>query len=405
MQTNDIIFHGNNNLDNIIIHWLPTDYCNYSCSYCISHSPHIIKNINFIDIQILKNTVDKIYSIKKNKYIFMFSGGEPTIYPYFKELCNYILQNNNSYIYLFSNTHKSTDYFSELFEIENFYLNFSIHLEYANIEHVKDIIKYANEKNKYIMISLMMNPDLKEKYILFFDELLEYRYKYFFGMDLGIIHNNKQIDSRYIEEDILWFHKSSKKFEEVEKINIYRNDIPDYFQDHNTKYIFSNDKIEHIPHRVAIAKEMKNFNNFYCCQGLNSITIDSNGFYKGIECGLGYVIGNIYYDDINYLELIKPIKCSLNGCNCRVNNYVPKYINEYNAKNKINDYIENIIPKKYLYNILIDLKDEFSNTKNIINKLENENVYLKSNMDKVINTIAWWIPIKKWRNNFKKTFE
>ncbi len=391
---NNIIFHGNDNLYDLIVHWFPTSYCNYSCSYCISHSPHVGKEMQFADISVLKNVVDKIFNINKERYVFLFSGGEPTIYPQFKELIKYILKNKNSFAYLFSNTHKNENYFQDLFIMDNFYLNFSIHLEYANIDHVKNIIKYANNFNKYIMVSLMVNPDLKEKCILFFNELLEYRKQYFFGLDLGLIYDNNNdigLDSRYNQEDIDWFYKASEKFYIEENNNAYNGYIPDFFQDYNTKYIFTNYEAKYIPHRQSVVEKMKNFKDFYCLSGVNSISIDSNGNYKGQECSISNVVGNIHREEIDFFELIKPIKCNLDICDCRINNYIPKYRYKNDAYNKLDFYIENIIPTRYLYNIILNLKGKI---------LSNEKIFFN-----LIDFMAWFIPVRKWRDNFRNKFK
>lgn len=329
----NIKFHGINKTDEIVIHWLLTIHCNYQCSYCIGGCPAVNKDISFADLSVLKNCVDKIFSINKNKYTFVISGGEPTIYPHFIDFCEHILQNENACIYLFSNSHKNTEFFRKLFSYDKFYLNFSIHLEYANINHIKDMIKCSNEYNKYIMCSLMMNPDKKDEYMSFFDQLLEYRKKYYFGLDLGIIHDNKKLDSRYTEDDINLFYLANDKFKEIEKQYFYEGYAPDYYQDYKTVYLLDNNQKLYMPHREAIIKDMKNFRDFYCCQGANSISINHNGDYKGSECAISPFVGNIYYGDIDYFKLIRPIKCSLEGCDCRINNYAAKYIDEFDAKN------------------------------------------------------------------------
>lgn len=391
MNKENIIFHGNENANELIIAWYPTHYCNYNCSYCISHSPIIKKDIKFVDISILKNTADKIFKMNKEKYTFIFSGGEPTIYPYFMELIKYISFNNKSDIFLSSNSHKNTNYFSELFKINNFNLIFSIHLEYTKMEHIKDVIKCANNFNKYIMLSLMVNPELKEKCKLFFDELLEYRKKYYFGLDLGMIHDNKKLDSRYTEDDIKWFYNSNNQFEEIEKSYIYNGNIPNFFLDYNTRYIFENNEKKYISHREAIVKDLKNFKDFYCCMGINSISIYDDGSYKGAECQLSPIVGNIYKDEIDFFKLINLVKCSLEGCDCRVNNYTPKFKNKSNDNIIIDKYIDNIIPKHYMHKIIMNLQSDIASQNKKINKL--------------IDNIAWCIPIKKLRDNFRNQFK
>lgn len=398
---NDIIFHGNDNFDEMIIHWFPTDFCNYQCSYCISHAPHTKGKIEFTDINTMKNTADKIFSINKKKYTFMFSGGEPTIYPYFKDLVNHIsskiYENKYIYIYLFSNGHKSVNYFEELFQIKNFFLNFSIHLEFFKIEHLKEIIQAANKYDKYIMCSLMLNPNFKDMYKNIYDELLEFRKKYFFGIDLGLIHNNQKLDSRYTKADIEWFDKSKKEIEEIENINKYKGYIPDYYQDRNTRYIFSNNEKIYIEHREAISKDMKCFKDFYCLSGVNSISINAQGNYKGVECSLAPFIGNIYQDEIDYIKLILPIKCSLEGCDCRLNNYSPKYRYKHMADKCMELNIDKTLSKKYLYDKLEEANIKLNELKNEIILLENNNNIKINNL---IDAVSNLIPIKKVRKNF-----
>ena len=121
MINKKVLQHGNADLKQMIIHWFPTDFCNYNCSYCIAHAPHISKGIEFTKLLLLIGTVDKIFEIKKDKYVFIFSGGEPTLHPNFIELVEYILENKNASVYLFSNGHKNIDFFSKLFSKNNFY--------------------------------------------------------------------------------------------------------------------------------------------------------------------------------------------------------------------------------------------------------------------------------------------
>ena len=65
------------------------------------------------------------------------------------------------------------------------------------------------------------------------------------------------------------------------------------------------------------------------------------------------------------------------------------------------EYIKNINQIKlmeYNYNIYNKILYE----KNIIIKeLEYKNIQLNSKIDNIVNSLAWWIPIKKWRDNFR----
>lgn len=95
-----ILQHGNADLKQMIIHWLPTDFCNYNCSYCIAHAPHLKNGIEFIKLPLLITAVDKIFEINKDKYVFVFGGGEATLHPNFIQLVEYILKNENMHGYI-----------------------------------------------------------------------------------------------------------------------------------------------------------------------------------------------------------------------------------------------------------------------------------------------------------------
>ncbi|WP_219710455.1 hypothetical protein, partial [Brachyspira pilosicoli] len=60
----------------------------------------------------------------------------------------------------------------------------SIHIEYANIEHIKEVAKLFYKNNLRILLRLMIIPQLKEKAYKYFDELMELRKDFYFDLEL-----------------------------------------------------------------------------------------------------------------------------------------------------------------------------------------------------------------------------
>jgi len=75
--------------NSLSVMWNLGKRCNYDCSYCPAsihdnHSPHT-------DIEILKNTVDKICETDRSVR-FTFTGGEPTVHPGLRNCYNILEQ-------------------------------------------------------------------------------------------------------------------------------------------------------------------------------------------------------------------------------------------------------------------------------------------------------------------------
>ena len=83
--------------------------------------------------------------------------------------------------------------------------------------------------------------------------------------------------------------------------------------------------------------------------------------------------------------MTKPIKCTIEQCGCDANDV----INKYKDKDEADKYISGYMDKH--------LKLMFNGLLNEYEKLYEE----KSKMEKFINDLAWWIPIRKWRDNFR----
>ena len=91
-----------------------------------------------------------------------------------------------------------------------------------------------------------------------------------------------------------------------------------------------------------------------------------------------------YFNEIkNYL---KETQSSLFNINYDLNE---KYYNYFQVHESFNNYIEDSNNK--LENMYKELNDKYNNLASVFNR--------------VVDKIAWWIPIKKFRENFKNKFK
>ena len=117
-----------------------------------------------------------------------------------------------------------------------------------------------------------------------------------------------------------------------------------------------------------------------------------------------------YFMEFNFIELLKRSNLFIvdryyeyvygrgAGFLCKKNNFNK---NNYNMGYfYVLSFLNNCNYLKNINNNIIKLEFENEKYNNQILKLENIN----HKLDKIINILAWWIPIKKWRDNFRKKF-
>ncbi|MEI0747255.1 radical SAM protein [Brachyspira pulli] len=400
IKMDNITYHGIGTLDFLDINWHILYECNYKCSYCFG-SNTLTKD--FISIDKLKHAVDQVFKINVNQYNFTLLGGEVTFYPYFLDLVEYIYSfNKNISMLLITNGSKSIDYFQKLLSLikdNSFLCVLSVHLEYASLEHIKELIKLFNKNNRKLALNFMVHPALVDKTKEYFDELAKFRYDYIFDINLMELREPPEfsnVDKRYTKELFDWIDNSRNLLQNNNyKINneFYSDKIfPNSYFTLDKNY---NNKNISIDHNIAIRNNLKNFNGFYCLGGTTLINILPNGDYSGGICGNLPILGNIYENEIDIIKIINPIQCHLSQCGCDANDRINKYKYFDEFQNNILSFIKNNS------DLFLD------NLKFIINKnteLTNKNTELTNKNTELVNKISRFIPIKKWRDNLRNKY-
>lgn len=396
----DVVTHGLLDVESVLkVNWELTPHCNYKCSYCFGNAG--MKNSSFSTLDQLKNVVDKLMSLNKKYYNILLIGGEPTIHPQFLNLLKYFnsLDKNISMI-IVSNGSRPISYFEELFNsISNkeLLLNISVHLEHADLEHIKDIIKLGNKFNKFIVLSFMIHPEKMDKAEKFLNEFTNLRNEAYFDISFRELREPPMFDrndKRYTEYHYKWIDNARKLWANVVKKSKvkpikYNSGIPEFgYNIKNGNEIINNLKIDY---GISIRNNLKNFKGFYCLSGSNFIYINSDFTYKAGICPQLTNLGNILNDDN---IKIKMEICNQYQCGCDSDDIIPKFRNLQDASLFINKNINFYMP--YLISELL-IKDHYYKIENLKNDL---NKYIKIN-NRIIDKLAWWIPFKKLRDSFR----
>jgi len=228
------------------INFYITTVCNINCSYCYARK-NLLWNKIYNFNEIIRNL--KIINKFLKKSFLSFLGGEPTLYPKFKEILNYSINELNNLDF-------------------HFYTNGSSDLE--------KILSFPQSKKINITMSLHFelfdNKQFFKKFLDNLDFLIENNYNF----NLTIVFFNNKRFLQEITNIILKF-----KNKNLEK-NIFISFIHDYFNEKDfEKYFF----------------EYKNFTNNFNCQKFSSV--ESNFLKKCFYNEIDILYDNFYYISIN----------------------------------------------------------------------------------------------------------
>lgn len=169
--SNDEIIAVGSNENYFSINWNIGKRCNYDCSYCPStvhdnRSPHLSLEtfkLAFFNIQ---------QQINVDKVKITFTGGEPTINPYYSDIVDYCLSFKNTEVFTNTNGTSNKDKLLKYTNAGGIYL--SIHSEYVDLKKILEKIKYVAENkidNSHLVIKLMLPLNFDNTYVEFVETL------------------------------------------------------------------------------------------------------------------------------------------------------------------------------------------------------------------------------------------
>ena len=295
--------YGEGHLVNrLYIHWDLLTECNFDCSYCYAKRDYTKlgkwqKRANMLESKLI---IEAISRAQLPVFLGLL-GGEPTIHPNFKEICDLIfkkiiIKHVDNRLYITSNM------CSDIFKKIDFY-NGTKFLCSLHPEHEKDYgenylkflenVEYLSSRGFECKINLMLIPN--KKYI----EKIHKVYERLKNLDIQIHPHFMFKDSA---GDSLLFNYDNY-FKEFE-----------YMRECSTEFIFTTkDNVYKFSDFEIFEKKLNNFKGFKCFNNNFEITFD--GFVQNVCSRKSTKLSN----DLNYFKKISnilPMICPYDVCNC-----------------------------------------------------------------------------------------
>lgn len=284
-----------------LINWCLGNTCNYSCSYCPDslHSG----SIKWVNHNLAFDFCHKIVSHFKStgKTVeFLFTGGEPTMYPYFPMLLEK-LKREECKIEVITNGSRTKKWWEQNRHLFDKVI-FTYHSEFANKEHIIDIINTIKDFCS-IHVNFTMLPSK-------FEECLETAItinRLFPNISLTLKPLLKNFGDEmydYEERHIQVLKEIRFKYNVTE--NISRGSLRNFF-----------DSGETLKYKAVdfILRNENHWKGWKCHIGIELIYIDYKGdVYRG-TCKQGNKITNIHLNE-NFSFPNDAIICQKETCHC-----------------------------------------------------------------------------------------
>lgn len=308
------------------INWMLHDRCTYDCSYCPPDNKK--GNDDWLKITFSKQFVDKLDDWLKQQGIdnvaIHFTGGEPTVWPRFIELVDYINEKGWQ-IRMTTNGSRSLSWWED--NCKKFHsISMSYHSEGADIDEFIEKCKLIS-KHVLFHVGIMMNPTKWKEATEVVRRLKPTNIRYTvrplqrnFGL-VGIdIPEYSEEQLSYIKnyrvpliKKLIWY---AARF----SLTIFKQKQP------IPEYVFVDEQLKrhHLYPNELVLNNQVNFYNWKCNAGLDQIFINSLGQIYGGTCLQGPLMGNIQEpDNIKWAE--EPITCKSLHCGCYADIKITKW--------------------------------------------------------------------------------
>ena len=297
--------------------WMINNICTNHCSYCPSDL-HAGKNHHY-EWKNAKRFFEMLFD-RYPKIHCAVSGGEPSISPFFPEICK-TFYDAGHHIGATSNAAKPAAYWKDISKYLN-YICFSWHPEFADNNFVEKITVASLET--FVLVRVMMLPNKWDECVKTFKELSTINTLI---VEPVKILNYEDIDAlsyAYTKEQLEWFDTNEGTHVKFNRYGIKPNK-PHVPNISSTYYLNDGEIITNPNASIWVNRNMTNFNGYTCEIGLKSLFVRPDGsIYRG-NCLVGGIIGNINSPD-KIQWPTEPIKCNVNLCHCSTDVNINKWI-------------------------------------------------------------------------------
>jgi MoaA/NifB/PqqE/SkfB family radical SAM enzyme len=299
--------------------WMINNICQNSCSYC---PPNLHDGANhYYEWENAKRFFEMLFE-KYPRIHCSVSGGEPSMSPFFKDICKTFYEKGHS-IGLTSNAAKSVDYWREISPYLN-YISFSWHSEFPDKNFIEKVTAASLET--LVTVRIMMLPSKWKECVEMFEKISNIMSIIVEPVKILEYDNIDPASYAYTDEQSEWFNNNHGNQQ------LFRTTRQDYFPKriepadiYATYHFDDGESIYRANASDYVNKGMTNFNGYTCEIGLRSLFVRPNGIIYLGNCLVGGKIGNI-----NQPEKIKwpteSVKCNIDLCHCSSDVNITKWI-------------------------------------------------------------------------------
>ena len=321
---------GESTRDILSVLWAITNGCNYDCSHCFDQKS---KFGRFSSVEQLLVGAEKLLQLNRPAYHITLYGGEPTFHPGCLELIDFLGQSKKEMLLrLFTNGSQSQSFFEKMIASchdVHMGLIYSLHLEYAKIDHVLKILEITAGGGGHVGVNFMFNPEYRQRAGEFADKLLKLREKTPFFMNIVFPYTR---DGRLAvgcnEEDHVWYDTTSKAFTAIPMPPHLES--PFFTRVKSNITLFRDGRYEVLDPEQSLtllnSSTTPNYKGFYCCGGTNVIYIEESGAIRSSVCAVSKKIGNLFADSVPKLATnMLAVRCKSGCCSSIENIPLPKF--------------------------------------------------------------------------------
>ncbi len=296
------------------VEWMISNVCNYSCSYCAPH--YHSGSERWLDFDTYKTTCDKIISESGDKKVsFRWTGGEPTLYPRFIELLQYVKARGH-YNSIISNGSRTLRWWRDLYSadcVDLLYLTY--HAEQtSDYDHIIDICNMFRDCNTLVIVGLTCPPQQYDRCVEAFNAIRDRTYAIINVMQI----NDSGGMSKYTQIQREFLVKNSAV---VRPDPLYKKVVPPIVVGNMTLHYSDGTQHTDIVN-YFIRTGQHNFKGWQCTAGQSLIRIEGTAVQRAV-CGVGERWS--ITDPVLFKK--DTIECSSSSCGCALDAMQPKYRN------------------------------------------------------------------------------
>lgn len=284
-----------------IVNWCLGNTCNYRCSYCpdILHSG----SVNWVSYDKAIGFCEKLirhYRSLGQQPEFLFTGGEPTMYPAFVKLLTWLKERGFA-ISIISNGSRTVGWWEKNVHLLDTVI-LTYHSEYADNEHFTAVVRLLGARIPLHINFTMLPANFSG--ILEFENLLHQQGGVFTTTLKPLLVNFGSQLYDYTPEQLKILQISERSGQNTTRTG--RSEMKKILQDRSETLITAAD---------LILRDENHWKGWKCYAGVELVYIDFNGdVYRG-TCKQGGRITNIYEEeDFSFPSSF--VTCGKSTCHC-----------------------------------------------------------------------------------------